>query len=147
MKHHHHNHCYTTDSKRTVIITLNLNSRYREINARLLEEITENRTRMEKAGEQHEKAKKMVRRVEFDMNLVEREAKRLEEGLALVKEVEVEHPDKEVNAEEQLEIDFDILDEEEEHGVTLTDFGLGDPPCFIEPSMQPPLALASSTLV
>ena len=102
---------------------------------------------MEKAGEQHEKAKKMVRRVEFDMNLVEREAKRLEEGLALVKKVEVEHPDEEVNTEEELEIDFDILDEEEEHGVTLTDFGLGDPPGLTELSMQPPLALASSTLV
>jgi len=97
-------------------------AKYREINARLLEEITENRSRLERTGEEHEAAKKMVKRVEFDINLVEREGKRLEEGLSKLRHLDqkaasafggVETKEKDGDSE-QIEIDFDCLDEEEE---------------------------------
>ena len=128
-------------------------TKYREINARLLEEITENRSKLERTGEEHEAAKKLVKRVEFDINLVEREGKRLEEGLNQLRKLDsksaafggVETKEKEVDSE-QIEIDFDCLDEEEE--VTLTDFGLAETP--LPPLLPPPLlspSLPSSTLV
>ena len=130
-------------------------TKYREINARLLEEITENRSRLERTGEEHEAAKKMVKRVEFDINLVEREGKRLEEGLSKLRQLDkkaasafggVETKEKDGDSE-QIEIDFDCLDEEEE--VTLTDFGLSETPLppLIPPSLPHSPSLPSSTLV
>ena len=133
-------------------------TKYREINARLLEEITENRSRLERTGEEHEAAKKLVKRVEFDINLVEREGKRLEEGLNQLRQLDentasaffggVETKEKEAEGDsEQIEIDFDCLDEEEE--VTLTDFGLSETPLppLIPHSLPPSPSLPSSTLV
>ena len=127
-------------------------TKYREINARLLEEITENRSRLERTGEEHEAAKKMVKRVEFDINLVEREGKRLEEGLNKLRQLDekvvasscsgVETKEKDGDSE-LIEIDFDCLDEEEE--VTLTDFGLSETP--LPPLLPPSPSLPSSTLV
>ena len=127
-------------------------TKYREINARLLEEITENRSRLERTGEEHEAAKKMVKRVEFDINLVEREGKRLEEGLNKLRQLDektfggVETKEKDGDSE-QIEIDFDCLDEEEE--VTLTDFGLSETPPLLPPSptLPPSPSLPPSTLV
>ena len=130
-------------------------TKYREINAKLLEEITENRSRLERTGEEHEAAKKMVKRVEFDINLVEREGKRLEEGLNKLRQLDekavsafggVETKEKDGDSE-QIEIDFDCLDEEEE--VTLTDFGLSETPPLLPPSptLPPSPSLPSSTLV
>ena len=136
--------------------------RFREINAKLLQEITVNRGRIEETGARHEKATKMVKRVEFDINLVERESKRLEEGLQQLRELDRlpqlreleklpqirEHEkshledvtnSEEVNAgvkeDEEIEIDFDCLDDEE---IKLTDFGLSDPDSFIEPPKLAP---------
>ena len=124
-------------------------AKYRKINANLLREITENRGKIKHTDEEHKKAKKMVSRVEFDLNLVERQAKRLEEGLEKVKVrekglEEVQELDEEVEHEreqqvQELEVDFECLDNEEE-GI-LTDFGLFDPDCT-EVSV-----LHSSTLV
>merc|ERR1719305_969190 len=131
-------------------------TKYREINARLLEEITENRSRLERTGEEHEAAKKLVKRVEFDINLVEREGKRLEEGLNKLRQLDesavassfggVETKEKDGDSE-LIEIDFDCLDEEEE--VTLTDFGLSETPPLLPPSpaLPPSPSLPSSTLV
>jgi len=139
-------------------------TKYREINARLLEEITENRSRLEKTGEEHEAAKKLVKRVEFDINLVEREGKRLEEGLHQLRQLDentasaffggTETKEKEGDGDsEKIEIDFDCLDEEEE--VTLTDFGLAETPLppslppspSLPPLIPPSPSLPSSTLV
>jgi len=148
-------------------------TRFREINAKLLQEITVNRGRIEETGARHEKATKMVKRVEFDINLVERESKRLEDGLQQlreldrlpqlreleklpqlreleklpqIKEQEKSHlkdvtnseeviADEKVAEGEEIEIDFDCLDDEE---IKLTDFGLSDPDSFIEPPKLPP---------
>ena len=103
----------------------------------------------------------MVKRVEFDINLVEREGKRLEEGLSKLRQLDkkaasafggVETKEKDGDSE-QIEIDFDCLDEEEE--VTLTDFGLSETPLppLLPPSPSLPTllphspSLPSSTLV
>ena len=88
-------------------------AKYREINARLLEEITENRSKLERTGEEHEAAKKLVKRVELDINLVEREGKRLEQGLNQLKQLDkvaaaFETREKESRGVDcqQIEIDF-----------------------------------------
>ena len=134
-------------------------AKYREINARLLEEITENRSKLERTGEEHEAAKKLVKRVELDINLVEREGKRLEQGLNQLKQLDkvaaaFETREKESRGGDcqQIEIDFDCLDDEDE--VTLTDFGLAEtplpltlttwpttPPLFPIPTLFPPAHL------
>jgi len=135
-------------------------AKYREINARLLEEITENRSKLERTGEEHEAAKKLVKRVELDINLVEREGKRLEQGLNQLKQLDkvaaaFETREKESRGGDcqQIEIDFDCLDDEEE--VTLTDFGLAETPvpphldhlAHLPPSLPHSNSLPSSTLV
>jgi len=59
--------------------------KYREINAKLLEDITINRKQIEKANEETNASKKVINQLEFDINLVEREGKRLESGLSELK--------------------------------------------------------------
>eukprot|EP00090_Calanus_glacialis_P009527 TRINITY_DN17912_c0_g1_i1.p1 TRINITY_DN17912_c0_g1~~TRINITY_DN17912_c0_g1_i1.p1 ORF type:complete len:485 (+),score=87.12 TRINITY_DN17912_c0_g1_i1:234-1688(+) len=56
--------------------------KYREINAKLLEDITVNRKHIEKVNEDQNATKKVINQLEFDINLVEREGKRLENGLS-----------------------------------------------------------------
>ena len=56
--------------------------KYREINAKLLEDITVNRKHIEKVNEDQNSTKKVINQLEFDINLVEREGKRLENGLS-----------------------------------------------------------------
>jgi hypothetical protein len=120
-------------------------TKYRDINARLLEEITENRGRLQRAGERHEIKQKMVRRVEFDMNFVEREGRLLEEGLGRLEALETQLEEEEEEAgQPELEIDFDCLEEE----LILTDLGLAESDHLIEPTACGPAAgLAASTLV
>jgi len=63
--------------------------KYREINAKLLEDITINRKHIEKANEETNASKKVINQLEFDINLVEREGKRLESGLNDLQNIEV----------------------------------------------------------
>jgi len=63
--------------------------KYREINAKLLEDITINRKHIEKANEETNASKKVINQLEFDINLVEREGKRLENGLSNLQNIEL----------------------------------------------------------
>jgi len=61
--------------------------KYREINAKLLEDITTNRKHIEKTSEETIASKKVINQLEFDINLVEREGKRLENGLSDIQNI------------------------------------------------------------
>jgi len=63
--------------------------KYREINAKLLEDITINRKHIEKSNEATNASKKVINQLEFDINLVEREGKRLENGLSNLQNIEL----------------------------------------------------------
>jgi len=56
-------------------------TKFREINAKLLDDITSNRKHIDNDIEDTNNSKKVINQLEFDINLVEREGKRLEGGL------------------------------------------------------------------
>ena len=60
---------------------------YRQINATLLRNIADNSTMLRGLKEESEERKREVARLEFDVNLIERESKRLESDLRKVKSI------------------------------------------------------------
>ena len=60
---------------------------YRRVNAALLRNIADNSTMLRGLKEESEERKKEVARLEFDVNLIERESKRLESDLVKVKSI------------------------------------------------------------
>jgi len=71
--------------------------KYREINAKLLEDITINRKHIETANDEHNASKKAINQLEFDINLVEREGKRLESGLSDLQSISLTFEEQEEN--------------------------------------------------
>jgi len=63
--------------------------KYREINAQLLEDITTNRKKIEQVNEKQKVQNKVINQLEFDINIVEREGKRLESGLNSIQNLEI----------------------------------------------------------
>merc|ERR1719400_2795751 len=60
---------------------------YRRVNAALLRNIADNSTMLRGMKEESEERKREVARLEFDVNLIERESKRLESDLLKVKSI------------------------------------------------------------
>lgn len=60
---------------------------YRQVNAALLRDIADNSTLLRGLKEESEERKREVARLEFDVNLIERESKRLESDLRKVKSI------------------------------------------------------------
>ena len=58
-------------------------ARYRDLNARLLAEIQENKGQLAELGRTTDSRRKMVTQLEFDVNVIERESKRLQVEIVL----------------------------------------------------------------
>ena len=58
-------------------------ARYRDLNARLLAEIQENKGQLAELGRTTDTRRKMVTQLEFDVNVIERESKRLQVEIVL----------------------------------------------------------------
>jgi len=62
-------------------------TQYRELNVHLLAEIQENSSVIQKIQEKTEERKKLVSQLEFDVNMVEKESKRLQKDLSIIQNI------------------------------------------------------------
>merc|ERR1711971_523465 len=62
-------------------------SRYRDLNARLLSEIEDNTGQLADMVRSRDQRRKMVTQLEFDVNIIERESKRLQTDLTTIQSI------------------------------------------------------------